>query len=106
MIVVTPALVAAAEREASINGSVLRLVDHLISGGDPRTPPPGWRPTYPMDDPANAPDLWIGGRSGDEIVWCKLDTHPPQGESAPCSWCGYEHVGRMDIYTFMLPSDY
>lgn len=83
---------------------VLRLIVHLQSGGDPRTPPADWRPTYPLDDPRNEPDLWVADLA-DPTLWCKRDDHEPQGSSA-CSWCGGQHHDTMSVYTFMLPEDY
>lgn len=105
MILASAALVATSEREPGVGDVVGRLVAHVESGGDLRTPPAEWRPTYPMDDPANAPDLWIADKTG-EVIWCKLDTHPPQGTGAACGWCGRTHREPMAVYTFMLPSDY
>lgn len=100
MVVGTPALLAVADAR------VVRLVAHFAARGDPRTPPADWRPTYPMDDPRNEPDLWIADLT-EPVLWCKADTHRNQtAPGAPCSWCGSAHRDAMTVYTYMLPSDY
>lgn len=135
MTVMTKSLteLVAAERESRDKGlpagwpsdpasRVMRLWAHLLGGGDPRTPPADWRPTYPLDDPSNEPDLWISDQD-EPTIWCKLDRHgfvAPGGYemdaeldpelSGPrnfaCAWCGKEHVDEMDVYTFMLPEEW
>jgi hypothetical protein len=112
MMTATRALVAAAEREDDpvngINARMFRLMTHILGGGDRRTPPADWRPTYSGDDPRNEPDLWIADQSGDEVIWCQLAAHEPQPDEHwnACSWCGQMHFGIMEVFTYMLPEDH
>jgi hypothetical protein len=67
---------------------------------------PGWKTTYPMDDPTNEPDLWI--KNSVPVLWIKRDDHELYQPDATgkCDWCGRRHTGVMSIFTVMSPDDY
>jgi len=83
-----------------------RALTSIGSGGQAAREVPGWRATYPMDDPANEPDLWI--REAAPILWIKRDDHEPWQTDAAgkCDWCGRRHAGVMTILTVLLPDEY
>jgi hypothetical protein len=67
---------------------------------------PGWKTTYPLDDPANEPDLWI--RSAAPVLWIKRDDHELYQPDATgkCDWCGRRHTGVMSVFTVLTPDEY
>ena len=85
---------------------VLVALPRIRAGGRAARSIPGWTATYPLDDPANEPDLWT--RIAAPVVWIKRDDHEPDEPDAAgtCSWCGRRHAGVMAVFTVHLPDEY
>ena len=85
---------------------ILVALPHIKAGGRAARLVPGWKATFPMDDPATEPDLWT--RIATPIVWIKRDDHEPDEPDAAgeCSWCGRRHAGVMAVFTVLLPEEY
>ena len=85
---------------------MLVALPHIKAGGRAARSVPGWKATFPLDDPANEPDLWA--RIAVPIVWIKRDDHEPDEPHAGgrCSWCGRPHAGVMAVFTVLLPEEY
>ncbi len=85
---------------------MLVALPRVRAGGRAARAIPGWKATYPMDDPATEPDLWT--RIAVPIVWIKRDDHEPDEPDAAgeCSWCGRRHAGVMAVFTVLLPEEY
>ena len=85
---------------------MLVALPRVRAGGRAARAVPGWTATYPLDDPANEPDLWI--RIAVPIVRIKRDDHEPGEPDAAgtCSWCGRRHAGVMAVFTVLLPEEY
>ena len=85
---------------------MLVALPRVRAGGRAARVVPGWKATYPLDDPANEPDLWT--RIAAPVVWIKRDDHEADQPDAAgtCSWCGRSHTGVMAIFTVLLPEEY
>ena len=85
---------------------MLVALPRVKAGGRAARTIPGWTATFPLDDPANEPDLWT--RIALPIVWIKRDDHEPDEPDAAgaCSWCGRRHTGVMAVFTVLLPEEY
>ena len=111
MVVVTDGVGESLERGAGGDPALkpdlmLVALPRVKAGGRAARTIPGWKATYPLDDPANEPDLWA--RIAEPIVWIKRDDHESDEPDAAgtCSWCGRRHAGVMAVFTVSLPEEY